>query len=119
LCVTAKLIRSAVIVSVAGEVDASNEHAWSQLLSEMATATTVPGPFIVDVRDLDFMACCAVNALARESERCRRRGIGLCLVGCQPIVARTVAICGLRWVLPVHPTVEAALSRATAKPVLL
>ncbi|ORV10421.1 hypothetical protein AWB95_15935 [Mycobacterium celatum] len=99
----------AVIISVAGEVDASNEGDWRYLLAEMVALATVPGRVVVDVRDLDFMGCCAYTALAREAERCRRRGLNLCLVSQDPIVARIVAACGLRWLLPMYPTTEAAL----------
>ncbi|WP_081968078.1 anti-sigma factor antagonist [Mycobacterium kyorinense] len=99
----------AVIISVAGEVDASNERDWRYLLAEMVAIAAVPGRVVVDVRDLDFMGCCAYAALAREAERCRRRGVTLCLVSQDPIVARIVAACGLRWLLPIYPTTEAAL----------
>jgi anti-anti-sigma factor len=99
----------AVIISVRGDVDASNEGDWKYLLAEMAGTATVPGPVVVDVRELDFMGCCAYSALTREAERCRRRGITLCLVSQDPIVARIVAACGLRWLLPIHSTTGAAL----------
>src|SRR5579875_722396 len=99
----------AVIISVAGEVDASDEGDWRYLLAEMVALAAVPGRGVVDVRDLDFMGCCAYTALAREAERCRRRGLNLCLVSQDPIVARIVAACGLRWLLPMYPTTEAAL----------
>lgn len=39
--------RSAVVVFVAGEVDASNERAWAQVVSEPAATVTAPGPFII------------------------------------------------------------------------
>lgn len=105
-----RLERSAAIVAASGEVDASNVRSWARLLREMAKAARPPGPFVVDVRDMAFLGCCAVASLAGEAQRCRRRGITLCLVSHQQVVARTVAICGLRWVLPIHPTVEAALA---------
>lgn len=101
----------AVIITVRGEVDASNEGDWMFLLAQMTTTATPPGPVVVDVRGLDFMGCCAYAVLARQAERCRRRGVTLRVVSAQPIVARTVAACGLRWLLPIHPTIEAALSR--------
>lgn len=100
----------AVIITVAGEVDAGNEGDWKYLLAQMATVATPPGPVVVDVRGLSFMGSCAYPALARQAERCRRRGVTLCLVTTHPIVARTVAACGLRWMLPIRPTIEAALS---------
>ena len=64
-----------VTVYAGGEVDAANEHSWQQLLREAASATAAPGPLLIDTDALDFMACCAVTALAEEADRCRRRGI--------------------------------------------
>ncbi|WP_343575044.1 anti-sigma factor antagonist [Mycobacterium sp.] len=107
---------SAVIVSVGGEVDASNEDVWNNLLTKMAASAIAPGPFVVDVRGLRFMGSGGFVALAREARRCRRRGVSLCLVSNQPVVARIVAASGLRPLLSMHPTVEAALSAATAEP---
>ncbi|UQX10296.1 anti-sigma factor antagonist [Candidatus Mycobacterium methanotrophicum] len=97
---------SAVIVSVAGEVDASNEDFWSHLLSKMGAAATAPGPFVVDVRGLRFLACGAFPILAREAQRCRRRGFNLHLVSNRAAIARTAAACGLRPVLLIFPTVR-------------
>lgn len=107
---------SAVIISASGEVDAANKGAWKQLLYEVAAITIAPGPVVIDIRNLDFMGCCAYAALAREALRCRRRGVSLCLVSHKPIVGRIVAICELRQMLPIYPTIETALSCATAGP---
>ena len=100
----------AVIIYAGGEVDACNEHAWRQLLDEAAAVVTEPGPFVVDVSGLDFMGCCAFAALAEEAERCRGRGIELRLVSHGPSVARIVQSCGLSQMLPVYPTVDAAVA---------
>jgi anti-anti-sigma factor len=104
----------AVIVSAAGAVDAGNESAWELLLSKTAGAAIAPGPLVVNVQDLDFMGCCAFAALARQAGRCRRRNISVCLVSDQRVVARTVAACGLRRVLPIYRSIEVALARASA-----
>ncbi|ORW77439.1 hypothetical protein AWC26_19470 [Mycobacterium shimoidei] len=101
----------AVIIFVRGEIDASNEVEWNYLVAEIAAAAEFPGPVVVDATDLDFMGCCAFPALARAAEHCRRRGVALCLVTQQPIVARMVAISGMRWLLGIYSTVEIALSR--------
>jgi anti-anti-sigma factor len=105
---------SAVIVAVVGELDASNNGSWSRLLTKMGGTTVAPGPFVVDVRGLRSMECGAFHILAREAQRCRRRGFNLCLVSNSPATAQTVAACGLRPVLLIFPTVDAALSRAGA-----
>ncbi len=102
---------SAVIVRVAGEVDAYNEHTWGRLMSEAAAAASPPGPLVVDIDGMDFIGCCAFATLAEEAQRCSRRGIDLRLVSREPSVARVVAASRLdAWLSPLHPTVHAALS---------
>ncbi len=101
---------SAVVVHVGGDIDASNEAAWQRLVSRSAAIAIAPGPFVIDLRDIDFMGSCAYAVLAQASVRCRRRGVNLRLVTSQPIVARTIAACGLRRLLPMYATVESALA---------
>lgn len=101
----------AVVISAGGEIDACNERTWRHLVAEAASVVTAPGPFVVDVTGLDFMACCAFTVLAQESQRCRDRGIEMRLVTHQPIVYRIVDACGLGRALPIYPTVDSALAR--------
>jgi anti-anti-sigma factor len=103
-----------VVIRAGGQVDASNEHTWHRLVFEAASVATQPGPFVVDVNGLDFMGCCAFAVLAAEAERCRRRGVELRLVSCDPCVARVIEACNLGDVLPLHPTTDSALSTAVA-----
>jgi len=101
---------SAVVVHVGGDIDASNEGAWQRLVNRSASIAIAPGPFVIDVRELEFMGSCAYAVLAQASVRCRRRGVNLRLVSTQPIVARTIAACGLGRLLPMYTSVEGALS---------
>ncbi|OBB93435.1 anti-sigma factor antagonist [Mycobacterium sp. 852002-40037_SCH5390672] len=101
-----------VVIYAGGEVDACNEDTWRHLVREAASGVTAPGPFVVDVTGLEFMGCCAFEALAEEAKSCQERGIDLRLVSCEPIVARIVDACGLSGVLPIYPTVDSALSAA-------
>jgi anti-anti-sigma factor len=101
---------SAVVIYVGGDIDASNQSVWQRLVSRSAAIAIAPGPFVIDIRALDFMGSCAYAALANEAVRCRRRGVSLRLVSSQPVVARTVAACGLGRLLPMYTTVETALS---------
>lgn len=100
----------AVVIHAGGEVDACNENTWRQLVTEAAATATAPGPFIVDVSDVDFMGCCAYTVLAEAAEDCRRRGVELRLVTHAPMVTRIVDACGLSAVLPIYPTVDSALA---------
>lgn len=107
---------AAVIVLAGGEVDASNENTWRQLIGEAATVANGPGPFIVDVTGLDFMGCCAFAVLAAEAERCRDRGVELRLVSCDSAVARLIRAGNLDGQLRLHPTTDSALSTAASPP---
>jgi anti-anti-sigma factor len=100
----------AVLITAGGEVDACNEHTWQRLISEAAALVTPPGPFVVDVSDLDFMGCCAFAVLADEARRCRERGIELRVVSRQLVVTRIVDACGLGDMLPIYPTTDSALA---------
>ena len=88
---------STVAVYAVGEVDAANERSWRQLLREAAAATPPPGPLVIDVDGLDFMGCCAFTALAEEADRCRSRGIRMCVVSRKPIVGRIITAGGIRF----------------------
>ncbi|MBW0013635.1 anti-sigma factor antagonist [Mycobacterium sp.] len=101
---------AAVIINAGGEVDACNERTWCRLVSEAAGVVIPPGPLVVDVTGLDFMACCGFAVLADEARRCKERGVELRLVSCDPVVARVVDACGLNSLLPVYPTADAALA---------
>jgi anti-anti-sigma factor len=103
---------AAVLITAGGEIDACNEDTWRHLVSEAAAVVTPPGPFIVDVSGLEFMACCAFAVLADEARRCRDRGVELRLISRQPIVARIVDACGLNGLLPIYPTADSALAAA-------
>jgi anti-anti-sigma factor len=100
---------SAVVIHVGGDIDACNEASWQRLLRRVANIAIAPGPFVIDVSQLDFMGSCAYAVLAQESVRCQGRGVSLRLVSGQPIVARTVAACRLGNLLPIYATVDNAL----------
>jgi anti-anti-sigma factor len=102
---------AAVIIYAGGEIDACNEQTWRHLVSEAASGIAAPGPLVVDVTGLDFMACCAVEVLAEDAESLRRRGVELRLVSPQQIVSRIVDASGLGAMLPIYPTVDSALAR--------
>lgn len=102
---------STVVVYTAGEVDAANVDIWRRLVWEAAAAVWPPGCLVIDTNELDFMGCCAYAVLAEEADRCRRRGIELCLVSQDPIVARVVTAGRLGSRLQIHTTVDEAVSR--------
>src|ERR1700757_5296765 len=82
-----------VIVRAGGEIDASNERIWQRLVGEAGAVASQPGPFVVGGNGLDVMGCCAFAVLPAESERCRRRGVELRVVSCNPSVSRVIKAC--------------------------
>ena len=111
---TAQRSGPAVIVRAGGDIDAANEQTWLQLVGEASAVATPPGPFLVDVNDVEFMGCCAFEVLADEAQRCHGRGIALRVVSSNPSVARVIDACGLDGLLPVHSTTDAACAEAFA-----
>lgn len=100
---------SALLVHAGGSVDASNVVVWRRLVGEAAGVTTAPGPLIIETNGLEFMGVCAFAVLVEESARCRSRGIKLCLVSGQPIVARVVTAAGLDTELSFFANLDEAL----------
>jgi anti-anti-sigma factor len=104
-----ELSGSAVVIHVGGEIDASNESVWQRMVSRTASIAVAPGPFVIDIRELEFMGSCAYATLANEAVRCGRRGVNVRLVSSQPVVARTIAACGLGRLLPMYTSIQNAL----------
>ena len=77
-------------------------------------AELLPGPLVIDTDGLDFMGCCAFTALAEEADRCRCRGIRMCLVSRRPGVGRIIAAAALGSRLRLYPNMDTALSAAAA-----
>lgn len=103
---------SSVVMHVGGDIDASNESAWRCLLSKSAAQAVAPGSFVIDLCELDFMGSRGYAVLAHEAAQCLSRGIALRLVTSQPIVAQTIAACGLYPLVPTFTTVETALAQS-------
>ena len=50
-----ELSGSAVVVHLGGAIDAGNEIVWQRMVSRTASIAIAPGPFVIDIRALDFM----------------------------------------------------------------
>ncbi|OMC09811.1 hypothetical protein A5735_18625 [Mycolicibacter heraklionensis] len=107
---------SALLVHAGGSVDASNVALWRRLVGEAAAVATAPGPLIIDTSGLEFMAICAFPVLVEESAACRGRGIRLCVVSDQRIVARVLAATGLDGELALAGSVDDVLGGARNDP---
>lgn len=109
-CVTTRWSDRGVLAvfAAAGEIDASNGPGFADLLAvELASK---PDVLIVDLSEVDFCSSSAASALLRASGDAHERRIGFAVASSQRAVRRLVDILGLRTLIPLYPTVEAALN---------
>lgn len=97
-----------VIVHARGEVDAYSLPTWRQVTREACAHASPPGPVIVDITGLDFIACCALAAPVDQADVCRAHGINIIVVSRAPIVHRVTAATGLGARLPICASTEEA-----------
>jgi anti-anti-sigma factor len=107
-------VGSTVIVRAGGEVDAANDSSWRRLLREASAAAIAPGLLVVDADGLDFMGLCAFSVLAEEADRCRARGVRICLVSRNALVARIMVVGDFRRRMDLYPDVHTALTAASS-----
>ncbi|OBI50688.1 hypothetical protein A5707_14850 [Mycobacterium kyorinense] len=100
---------SAVIIHASGEVDAYTLPAWRQATLQAAAQVSSPGPVIADLSGLDFISWGGLRTLADQAAARRRSGTPVVVVSQAAIVRRMVEVAELHDLLPVHPSVEAAL----------
>lgn len=105
---------AAVVTRVSGEIDAENEDVWRRLLAETAELTGSPGSLIVDINGVEFIGVGAFRILVEQIDRCRQRGVEMCVVATQPIIARLAAVCGVASLVPIYPTVAKARAQLAA-----
>lgn len=105
---------SALIVRARGEVDAYTLTAWRRMLREAAAPADVSGSVIVDISELDFIACSALAVLADQADACRAHGISLIVASRASTVRRIAAATDLGERLSIRPSTEAALLAAAS-----
>jgi anti-anti-sigma factor len=99
----------AVIIHARGEVDAYTLPTWRRLIRGSAALATAPGPLIIDITRLDFIACSGLAALANQGDACREQGTNMIVVSCASIVHRVATATGLEEHLSICSSTEAAL----------
>ncbi|RMI31232.1 STAS domain-containing protein [Nocardia stercoris] len=89
-----------------GSIDASTIGYWQQHIRDAAETALSAGPLVIDMRGVSFVSCRGFEAIAEENERCRDRGVRICLIGCVPRVQRILDVSQLD--LDVYPSALAA-----------
>jgi anti-sigma B factor antagonist len=104
------------VVLVAGELDALTAPRVHDEL--VALAGQGVDRIVLDLRALDFVDSFGLGVIVSARRRLSQEGNALCLVAGdgQRTLRRVLEITGLDQVLPVHPTVAAAVEDCLAEP---
>ena len=103
---------SVVVISVHGEIDASNAGILTEQVSEHATHTH---GVVLDLTGLEFFGIDGFSALHRVAVSCARTGIDWVVVP-GAAVSRTLQICDPQGSLPAVGTVGAAMATFPGRP---
>lgn len=100
----------ALILEVRGELDAHTLPTWRRRVGDVTGCAAVDAPVVVDITRLNFIACGALEAVAKQVNRCRARGVNL-VVATRPSTIHRLAAAGeFATRLPIYPSAQAALS---------
>lgn len=101
-----------VIVEIGGELD----HYTAPMIEDSLAAACRPTmDLVVDVNGLQFCDCAGLSALLRTGRRCTDVDARLRLAAAQPTVMRLLSLAGTPEIIPVYPTVGAAVKAARAE----
>ncbi|WP_158841243.1 STAS domain-containing protein [Saccharothrix deserti] len=105
----------AVVVRVAGEVDASNVRELKQEIAIGLALATPPAPVVVDLSQVEFFAAAGLNELHRGHLAAKAAGVSLRVVARHRHVLRPFEVSGLDHELQPCPTLEEALAVRTSR----
>ncbi|WP_223167286.1 STAS domain-containing protein [Nonomuraea sp. SYSU D8015] len=99
------------VIAVAGEVDRTN----SAQLADYIERIRRPGDHMVfDLAELTFLDSSGLRALLLCAQECGADGVGLHLAAAQGAPARLLTITGVDRQVPMHATVEEAITAVLA-----
>ncbi|MFJ6673442.1 STAS domain-containing protein [Actinosynnema sp. NPDC091369] len=103
----------AVVVRVAGEVDAMTVRELRHEISVGLALATPPAPVVVDLSDVDFLAAAGLNELHRGHLAALEAGVPLRVVAANRHVLRPFEISGLDQEITPCATLAEALATRT------
>ncbi|MCB0943174.1 MAG: STAS domain-containing protein [Mycolicibacterium sp.] len=114
LTVREELVRDAVVVRVAGDLDAASADALrAGLRSALPAARLQPARLlVVDLEEVSYFGSAGLNAMLDCRDEAAAQDVTVRLIASHPVVTRPIEVTGLGDVLPVHPTLTAALDSA-------
>jgi anti-anti-sigma factor len=110
VCLRSHKLNGATVVSVTGELDASNMH---RLTDYARSCLTRGGSLVLDLSQLDFLGAQGIQSLFAIADECERSGIGWALVPSHP-VSRLLRICDKQARLPSVKSIDQALELVSA-----
>jgi anti-sigma B factor antagonist len=111
--VSSGLCANAVVVRLAGEIDADAAPLLREHLERVWESP--PTPFLIlDLSDVGFCDSIGLNELVKIMHRCEARGTELLLGGVQGVMARVLYITGLRNAFEAFDTFDEALRHANS-----
>lgn len=99
---------AAVVVRFSGELDYPGIDALEALLD--AQLDTDPRALVIDLSEVGFCDSSSLQALLRASTRARELGVAFALAGARRAVTRPIQMLNLHEQLPLHESVDAAVS---------
>ena len=111
LTVSEDQVHDAVVVRVAGDLDAASADALrTGLRGALPGAAQQPSRLlVVDLTEVSYFGSAGLNAMLDCRDDAAAQHVTMALVAKHPVVTRPIEVTGLGDVLPVHPTVAAAL----------
>lgn len=107
------------ILHVYGEADAYTQSRWRRILDIAITEAADSGHLVVDLSSAQFIGCRPILDLADRAQQGLTRGVQVSVFNPFPnVVDRVVTVAGLTEWLPVHTTLDQAVSAAPARGVV-
>jgi anti-anti-sigma factor len=110
VCLRSHTLNGTTVVSVTGELDASNIHHLTGFARQCLTRGS---SLILDLSQLDFLGAQGIQSLFAIADECEQSGIGWALVPSHP-VSRLLRICDEQARLPSVLSIDEALERVSA-----
>jgi anti-anti-sigma factor len=110
VCLRSHTLNGATVVSVTGELDASNIH---HLTDYTRPCLTRRSSLVLDLSELEFLGAQGIQSLFAIADECERNGIEWALVPSHP-VSRLLRICDKQARLPSVGSIDQALERVSA-----
>lgn len=104
---------ASIVVSLAGELDASTAPRLHELIAPQLSSAT--GTVILDLSGLRFLGVVGLELLAHARRRAAGRALTVCIVDGPVCVDRALRAAGWSDAIPTYATVEAAIAECEGR----